>query len=309
MPDHTCIPAAAAPYEPAIFNTAAYAQLHADRYPTPPLRCIRRIPGDPTTRGTFQAIQIGPGHYASPACAPHGGFDIAADTDLEAFIETVEAALHQAGAHTLDIVQPPFCHAPTEGPRALALLCRRGYVVTRQELNQSIPVDARPFLELGAYATRKRAARAVRLGVATTRLEPARHRAAYDVLVLNRAKKGRTLSMSFAGVAAMAEAFPDRVHLFGATQGGALIAAAITVAVTSRILYVHAWGERPGAEPASPVTLLARHIHGFAAERGFTLLDLGISSERGVVDPGLHAFKASLGATPSLKLWLRKTLA
>jgi hypothetical protein len=302
----------AAPFQSAIFNTPAYARLHAHRFPTLPLRCIRRTPGAPAPHGVFQSIEIGPGSHASPACAPHGGFDLApdaTDADAEALIRTAEAALQQAGARTLDIIQPPLRHASAQGARTLALLCRLGYVVTRQELNQALPVDGRRFLDLGAYATRKRAAKARRLGVSTTRLGADQHRAAYDILVRNRAKKGRTLSMAWRDVAAMTEAFPDQVHLFGATQDDALIAAAITVAVTSRVLYVYAWGEQPGAEPASPVTLLAEHIHSFAAAAGFECLDLGTSSVNGVINPGLHAFKASLGAEPSLKLWLRKDLA
>ena len=115
--------------------------------------------------------------------------------------------------------------------------------------------------------------------------------------------------MSWHDVQAMTIAFPTKLHFFGAEQGGQLLAAAICVAVSARVLYVYAWGEISGAEALSPVCVLADHLSNFARSHGFELLDLGTSSVAGIVNPGLLAFKRSLGADTSLKLWLTKVLA
>ena len=115
--------------------------------------------------------------------------------------------------------------------------------------------------------------------------------------------------MSWTDVQSMLTAFPTRLHLFGAEQDGQLVAAAICVAVSSRVLYVYAWGEIEGAEALSPVSVLADELSNFARVNGFELLDLGTSSVEGIVNPGLLAFKRSLGADDSLKLWLTKVLA
>ena len=302
MPDGSLAPLL---HQPDIFNTDAYQRLHRDAFPGPAIRHV-------TPLGAFHAVQREPRVFASPVRAPYGGFDLqeaATAAEREVFIHAAETKLRKAGAQAIELAPPPLCHAPASGARALATLCRRGYVVTRQELNQSITIDGRPFSAIGAYATRKRLQKAARLGVSAHRLGAADHQAAHAAIVDNRRKKGRVMSMSWPDLAAMIAAFPDRMHLFGATQCGAMIAAAICVAVNPRILYVHAWGERAGAEAASPVATLAQCIHGFATEQAFELLDLGASSAQGVIDPGLHAFKRSLGAEPSLKLWLRKDLA
>jgi 2-polyprenyl-3-methyl-5-hydroxy-6-metoxy-1,4-benzoquinol methylase len=179
--------------------------------------------------------------------------------------------------------------------------------VTRQELNQWLPVDGRSFLRLGNYANRKRLHRALRLGVTVRLLEPADYGTAYDAVADNRRKKGRTLSMAWEDVQQLAAAFPHQLRMFGAFMAGSMIAAAICLQVRHDILYVYAWGEREGAEAASPVTVLARSIHDFASALGLTMVDLGTSSIDGVVNQGLAAFKRSLGAEASLKLWLHKT--
>lgn len=296
MPDGSILPL----HRPDIFNTAAYQHLHA---PT-----ISHV----TPLGAFHATEREPGVFTSPGRAPYGGFDLAATataSDRTDFITATESKLRTANARTIELTPPPLCHAPTANAQTLLALCRHGYIVTRQELNQSIPVDGRPFAAIGAYATRKRLQKAARLGVTAHRLNPKDHQAAYETILDNRRKKARPMSLSWPDLAAMIQTFPNQMHLFGATQSGAIIAAAICLAVNPNTLYVHAWGERAGAESVSPVTTLAECIHAFATAQAFTLLDLGASSAQGIVDPGLQAFKNSLGAQPSLKLWLRKDLA
>ena len=302
--------ATASVWAPDIFNTGAYAALHAHRFAGPPLTCTHHVDG--VVRGRFQAHLAGPSHAASPGRGPHGGFDVAPDAtpdEHEALIDAAEHMLRQAGIKTAEVVQPPMCHAPQQAAQALVRLSRRGWIVTRQELNQAIPVDGHSFARHATYASRKRLAKTARLGIHAVRLPPARYQAAYDTIQDNRRKKGRVLSMAWADVAAMAAAFPTQMHVFAAECGADMLAAAICVAANPRVLYVYAWGERAGAEAASPVTTLAACIHAYAAAHGFSLLDLGTSSVDGVVDPGLHAFKRSLGATDSLKLSFRKVLA
>lgn len=289
---------AASPY---IFNTGRYAALHDHRFSDRQIRVA-------DDRGVFHAVETAPGHFTSPGRASFGGFEVWRETDLDSFIDQAEYALLQAGAKTWDIVGAPLCYGGDRAARDIERLCRRGYVVTRQELNQSLPVDSRTFLDIGNYANRKRFHKSARLGVTSLRLDPEHFRAAYDAVAENRAKKGRTLSMSWPDVEQLATAFPDQVMIFGAFAQAEMLGAAICVEIGHGILYVYAWGERAGAEAASPVTALAHAIHDHARLSGFTMVDLGTSSVDGVVNPGLAAFKRSLGAEPSLKLWLRKTI-
>lgn len=298
-------------FEPDLFNTEAYAGLHVARFEGIGVRSEHVRAGRDTPDGVFHAMQIRLGVFASPGRGPYGGFDVSTDMDeaeLADFIAATEAMLCTAGARQIELVLPPFCYAPQHGPQCLAVLCRMGYCVMRQELNQAVVVTEASLAESGNYANRKRLNKAARAGLTVRQLNASEYQIGYNAILDNRLKKERSLSMSWEDVQAMIAAFPEQMHVFGAEQDGRIIAAAICVAVNRRILYVYAWGECIGAEPISPVSSIAAHVYTFAQNHGFVLLDLGTSSVEGIVNPGLVRFKQSLGATTSLKLWLRKSL-
>jgi hypothetical protein len=299
-------------FEPDLFNSEAYAQLHARRFDGKGVRCEYFQNGHTALGGAFHAMQISPGIFASPGRGPYGGFDTSSDisdADLEDFVIQTEFKLKAAGATRIEIVMPPFCYAPQRGPQNLALLCRLGYRVIRQELNQALTVGEVNFADQGDYANRKRLKKAARAGVVVRELATAEHKDGYNAILESRQKKSRSLSMTWEDVEAMQAAFPGRVRLFGAEHDRSILAAAICLAVNRRVFYVYAWGERAGAEPISPVSSIAAHLFEYAQHHGFALLDLGTSSLDGIINPGLHRFKRSLGATTSLKLWLQKCLA
>ena len=290
-------------WEPDLFNTGRFAALHADR-------CGPALLFEQPGIGAFQAGCLRPGHFTSPGRGPHGGYDVRPTLEVdgfEAFVADAEAALRRAGARSVAVALPPLCHGP-QLPGRLVALCQRGYRVVRQELNQAVVVTGAEFGRQAAHATRKRIGKAVRAGVTAGLLGPEEQAAGYAAVADNRRKKGRPMAMSWAGVQAMQAAFPGRVHVLGARLDGQVVAGAICVAVNARVLYVHAWGEAAGAEALSPVSLLAASAYDLARREGFGLLDLGTSSVDGVADPGLAGFKRSLGAAPSLKLWLERAL-
>jgi hypothetical protein len=303
--------ASAPTFAPDLFNTEEYVRLHAARFGGIGVRSEHRRSGADAPDGVFHALQIRPGIFASPGRGPYGGFDVSEDmgeADRADFIATTETKLRVAGAQQIELVTPPFCYAPQSGARALAVLCRSGYCVMRQELNQAIVVTEASLAERGNYENRKRLNKAARAGLNVRRLDTSEYEAAYHVILDNRLKKGRSLSMSWEDMHAMVAAFPQQIFVFGAWMEGRMIAAAICLAVNRRVLYVYAWGECDGAEWVSPVSSIAAHIYTFTQQHGFALLDLGTSSVNGIVNPGLVRFKRSLGATASLKLWMGKSL-
>jgi len=132
-------------------------------------------------------------------------------------------------------------------------------------------------------------------------LTPESYREAYEVIVKNREAKGFPITMSFDSILQMVEVFPGKLTFFGAFQEAKMIAASICVSVNSSILYVFYWGDLPGYERFSPVSLLAESIYGHARQRGFRFIDFGTSTKDGVPIYGLMNFKREIGCFPSLK--------
>lgn len=297
--------------EADLFNRPAFHALHRARCPGGGVLMQLRHDRSPRICGRFHALQVEPGLWSSPGRGSYGGFDLAEDlgpVETEAFIRAAEAWLLAAGARRLELVLPPLGYAPERSALTFNALARLGYGVTRHELNQAISLGRHSFSACGTYANRKRLAKAAREGVSASLLEPALHEAAYGVLLESRRKKNYSLSMSWPQVQEMLAGFPGAVHVFGAFLKGEMIAAALCVQVNPAILYVYAWGEKPGVERLSPVTVLAGRIYHFARAEGCRMLDLGTSSIQGELNQGLYAFKKSLGAAASVKLYLGKTL-
>jgi predicted N-acyltransferase len=224
---------------------------------------------------------------------------------MHAFVDCAEGLLRDAGARQLSLVLPPLAYHLHETSAWVNVLLRAGFAVTRHELSYAIDVN-RPFGDGIDRGNRKQLRKAEREGLVVADLAPHEYEAAYAVIVENRAKKGRTPSITWEGLQAMASGFPDAVRCFGARHGARLVAAAICLLVNPHVLYVFYWGEVAGAESSSPVTLVARHIHERCMAEGISLLDLGTATVLGVPDPGLVRYKRHLGCRESLKLTLAK---
>ncbi len=104
----------------------------------------------------------------------------------------------------------------------------------------------------------------------------------------------------------MAVALPESVLGFGCYQGGEMVASAVCIRVNSQILYIFYWGESPGFESWSPVSLLAQSIYDYAASSGYRLLDAGTATLSGEPNHGLISYKKALGFVESLKITLEK---
>ena len=107
---------------------------------------------------------------------------------------------------------------------------------------------------------------------------------------------------------AMVATFPDRLHYFAVysnAQRSHMVAAAICMAITDRVLYVFYWGDAADMGSYSPIALLAASIYEFAQQRKFVLLDVGTATVDGVPNQGLVTFKRNLGFSESLKLSFR----
>ncbi|MDE6332243.1 MAG: hypothetical protein K2L80_06535 [Muribaculaceae bacterium] len=121
----------------------------------------------------------------------------------------------------------------------------------------------------------------------------------YEVIRRNRAWRGYPLAMSYADLSATAEIVPVDWHLL--TLGDADVASAVVYRLNEQVAQVIYWGDVDGYGAVRPMNLLAGKVADYYRRAGFTTLDIGPSSSRGVPDCGLCTFKESLGCDLSFK--------
>ena len=85
------------------------------------------------------------------------------------------------------------------------------------------------------------------------------------------------------------------------TLGDEDVAAAMINSTTPDIAQAIYWGDRMTFRPMRPMNLLAAKVFEQCKALGFSAVDLGPSSECGIVSAGLCRFKQSLGCRPTSK--------
>jgi lipid II:glycine glycyltransferase (peptidoglycan interpeptide bridge formation enzyme) len=221
----------------------------------------------------------------------------------------VEQTLAANGAAKIEIVEPPMVFDPGKSALLANVLHRRGYSSGPPNLDFLLVVDEQPLWEKLKPSRRQRINRCRRDGMTVSRVGQEAYRQAYDVIVENRKARGFPVTMSFESIQQMIEAFPGKLTFFGVFKSNSMIAASICMNINPSVFYVFYWGDLPGYERFSPVSLLAEVIYAHAREQGFGLIDFGTSTKDGVPIYGLINFKKEIGCFPSLKPAYTKMIA
>jgi lipid II:glycine glycyltransferase (peptidoglycan interpeptide bridge formation enzyme) len=207
------------------------------------------------------------------------------------------------------VLDAPAGFDPSNSAVMANVLARRGYVPRTPDLAYLLRIDEGPLWEKLKTSRRQRIHRCQRQGITAGQVGPNRYKEVYDVIVENRNTRHFPVTMRYEAIQEMVHAFPDRILFFGAFDGSEMIASSICVKVNSSVLYVFYWGDRPGYEHLSPVTLLAQFIYEYAQRARFNLIDFGTATNAGEPIYGLINFKREIGCFPSPKITYVKLVA
>ncbi len=222
------------------------------------------------------------------------------------FLEATRWLEMEAGAKSCSIRLPPHCFPdPLSGANANALF-RLGWKLDQVDVNYHLPAMSADDFHARLGATKRQETRRLKGSGAAFKVLPAQAlQRVYEIISRNRAARGFPMTMSWESIAALTEAFPATIGLFGVERGLDLLAAAICLRVTSCYFYVFYWGEAPEFRREMPVLLLAEGLVAHCHENGIAVIDIGIATDRSTPNEGLIAFKTGLGFEASPKLTFR----
>jgi hypothetical protein len=295
--DHLCLFNSAAFHELTL--TAGQTRLQLDHY------------DDDRLVGSLVGVVTGD-EFTSGFSAPFGGIDLVRETEsLPRILDLVRATCQRVeglGIRTISIHARPPVYSRVDVSLEFALLSS-GFAIQSFELNQHL--DLAEIRSPDDYVARLgwrgrrdlRRAAAQRLEFIED-LEPSQRAEAYEVLRLNREAKDRLLRLSLDYLERLGELMPGRIRTFSLLAGGTACAAAVVYSIRpGRWLLVY-WGDANHHLDQSPMNLLAFKLVERALAEQVELIDLGISSVDGRLNPGLAQFKESVGASSTLRLGL-----
>jgi hypothetical protein len=186
-------------------------------------------------------------------------------------------------------------------------LLESSFKVLYTDVTQYIPVTGNDSMNLNAHKKRRlRNSDASGFQFRSLTSDFLDH--AYALFVQSRDNKGYPVTMSLDALRNMFVLFPDEYLLFGVFDEAKMIAASVSIKVSEEILYCFYIGDDLEYRSHSPVTALVSGIYAYCKTNGFEMLDLGLSTDNGIVNNGLYAFKKSFGALESSKLIFTKNL-
>jgi len=259
----------------------------------------------------FHSTEAEKGDFRSPLRGTFSGFEFRRPqaSTIERAIEQAEAALIALGATSVQIALIPFAHDEISATLQLNCLIKKNYSIKFAEINYTARIDDDPLIAKMERNNQKRWRKCFREGF-TFQLESTMEgcEESYNVIAANRRMKGHPFSMTFQAVLDMKDMFPDKILFYSCRLAGAMVAAAISMQISTNVMYVYAWGDANGFAQHSPICYLAAGIYDEARVFGCKILDIGIATENGLPNEGLMRFKTTLGFRPSPKLILTKYL-
>lgn len=291
-------------HAPHIYNTVRFNELN--RHKAQSVRYLAFVAPRPLL-GIILGERDGALH--SPFSAPFGGMTETEETAIERIAEAYRL-LHSYGSENglqIEITLPPPFYAPTFITLQDAALKAEGTVMW-EDVNFHRQLD---FGEEGASpqfssAARRAMRHAERAGLEFHFFEHAErdeiHRV-YETVLSNHHALGYPVRMTEKEVIQTAPVTGSRFMTI--TLGDEDVAAAMINSTTPTKCQLIYWGDRMMFRPMRPMNLLAAKAFEQCRTLGFKTVDLGPSSECGIVSAGLCRFKQSLGCRPTAKRHFR----
>jgi hypothetical protein len=173
------------------------------------------------------------------------------------------------------------------------------FEVEYEDVSQIVAVTENP-MNVDTHK-RRRLRHASATGFQFAILSPEHLADAYTLIVDSRQNKGYPVTMTLHELQNTFSKFVNSYLLFGVKENDKLIGTAVCIRVSSEILYAFYIGDSLDHRPLSPVTFLVDGIYNYCRTHGYKLLDLGISSDKGILNSGLYNFKRTFGAIDSPK--------
>ena len=295
-----------------LFRSPAFFRLHAHTFSRAWYAAVMDGATGASIAGGWFA-ETAPGEARSGVRGPFGALHTPYEP-LPIALATRMVAATEEELRARDIVRvritlPPAAHQPASHAEWMNVYLRLGYLPAPPDLNYHVLVDDIPLLDRMNNGNRAIVRTAERKGMVARALQPDERADAFSVIVANRARRARPVTMSLESLLEMESTIPGVTHWFGVFKGGRMLAASVCMRLSPRCCYVFYLGEVDGMDRLSPVTLLVSHIHDWCRCHGASMLDLGIATESGVPNEGLMTYTRNLGFDVSPKYTLEKELS
>lgn len=246
--------------------------------------------------------------------APFGSFEFDPRVPGEAmleFIRFVEQQLHRRNLKKVILKAPPEAHNTNVNVLLQTLLLNLGYSISVAEAGAVIDLRSIARWDEIVHPRKRRKLHQSQIakGFEFRELDHRYVREVYRFIEDIRKTKAYKLSISMEDLEKTFAALPNDYKLFGVFQGNNMVAAAVEVRVTDKILYHFISDYVRDKEQSKPGLLLMDGIVRYCKVHNIDVLDLGTSATDGKPNFSLIDFKTELGGLLTSKFTFEKILS
>ncbi len=235
--------------------------------------------------------------------SPFGSFVLPNVFEKQQIIALIDQAIlfgKSNGVDALEVKCYPEIYSIEKSKWIHEALTERGFLIKYTEVTQFLTLKNTLDLD---RSRKTRLAQCQAEDYRFEKLTQERLAESYDLFLQSRVRKNYPITMQLSDLQAEFDRFSDRYELYGVlNKENELIAACVTVAVNNDILYYFFAGDSLAYRKFSPSTLLIYYLCQEAEQKQFKMIDLGISTDKGILNKGLYDFKKSFGSIDSNKL-------
>jgi hypothetical protein len=244
----------------------------------------------------------------SPAKATFGGITLSPTikgVELYAFWGNVVSYVEAIGIRELSIKSYPFVYSPRTASLLTQLWLKNDFQVIHSDLNYHLDL-IRNFENHLHTSAKRRLKKCREAGFEFSEWTKPDLVFVHQFIAEARHRKGHLLTLNYPDFEMLFRQFPEIYQVFRVLDKEKTIALTVTVRFNERILYNFYPADAVEYQTFSPMIFLIAGTCQYAQAQGYTYLDLGIATDKGVPDFGLIRFKENLGAETSLKLSFQK---
>ncbi|MBC7487136.1 MAG: GNAT family N-acetyltransferase [Cytophagaceae bacterium] len=241
---------------------------------------------------------------ASPFGSMYGNENCTTEI-LTDFVTDIKRSLIQKGIQSIGIKHYPACYAPDLHDKVVQAFISNGFKINCTEHNQYLPLSAASKKEVFDHSKLHLIKKCKEANFTVSISSSFNADAWYDIITRARALRGHPMTIDLESLRVLNVGNENAYHFFEVKDGSKIIACAIGVQVTEEVLYYYLAADEDEYRSYSPMTFLFDRMYDFACEKNVKVLDMGISSSKGILNEGLRWFKKSFGAIEQPKLILQ----
>ncbi|MDZ7900576.1 MAG: hypothetical protein U5N85_21435 [Arcicella sp.] len=239
----------------------------------------------------------------SPLRATFGGIEFSEDITEENLFQFLQESVLKIGLKTIKINSYPEGYLRGFQIQKLEnCLFKLGFGISITEQNYEIPITEKSFYEtINSIRARQLLRKSIKKEFSFQEIINPNFTEIHAFITHSRERKNRPMTMNLEQFENHFRLFPKNFQVFSVTEFQQTIAVAVTIKINSQIVYTFYLADNEFHLKYSPTVFLLSGIYDYFKSQNYTILDLGIATNKGILNEGLARFKRSLGANSSLK--------